>query len=68
MILKEWIKSNFERIFKGVQISTYDHQLHVVGTCGSCRYWNCLPGEENTVWCESYKSEQTCTEWQGDCE
>ena len=45
MILKEWIKSNFERIFKGVQVTTYDHPLHIVGVCSSCKYWR-LPNNK----------------------
>ena len=73
MILKEWVKSNFSRIFEGLQFIDYDHQLHVLGTCGNCKYWD-PPADKygdysyETIWCEKYEEDQTCTEWRSDRE
>ena len=64
MVLAEWVRSNFHKISRKLEIKDSD-MLHVVGVCGSCRHFNYHPGEEHTVWCETYKSDQTCTEWEG---
>jgi len=72
MILKQWIKSNHGRMLNGSTIDKSD-QLHVLGTCGNCMYWDQPPdkyGDHHfeTIWCEKYEEDQTCTEWRSDCE
>ena len=65
MILKEWLTSNFDRLYNGLVIKDSD-MLHIVGTCGNCRHWD--KDDSRTKWCKIYESEETCTEWEGDCE
>ena len=62
MILKHWVKSNFNRIYNGFQIPDSE-SLHVVGTCGNCRHWQVPEDGPYTQWCDKQEADQTCTEW-----
>ena len=44
MVLAEWVKSNFHKISRKLEIKDSD-MLHVVGVCGSCKYWK-LPNNK----------------------